>query len=233
MDIKSIIRRTEVNNPTINLCGIYMIFCTANNKVYIGQTKRKIAQRFVDHKWALINSKHTNSYLQNIYNKYGPSTILYIALENCRQDQLNEQESYYFNLFDKETLINLGPVGNTAGTVSMETRQKISEAQKGRKRGPLSEKHKEALRNRKNVFKRATLTIPQVLEIKKRLIEGESQISLSRKFNIGRTAIGYIANNKRWRDVGPEIPKTIASKNLPHILSKQGNKRKKINEKNS
>jgi hypothetical protein len=54
--------------------GIYSIYCTENEKQYIGSSK-DIAQRWRDHRYELRNNKHGCYHLQNAWNKYGERCV--------------------------------------------------------------------------------------------------------------------------------------------------------------
>ncbi len=227
-------------NASLDLPGIYLIYCLLNDSGYIGQTSFPIRKRKAQHFSDLRKEKHPNQYLQSVFNKYGQD-LTFIPLENCGNEQLNEREAYFYTLLDVEKKMNLGTVGQVI-PMSEESKRKISRAQKGIKDGPLSEETKQKLSvalkgkikppfskehrrklseiGKQRSLTKAKLSTEQILEIKALLLEGHSQIGLSRKFSIGRTTIHEIANNKKWTHVGPTIPNTIPSKNLPHILNR-------------
>jgi group I intron endonuclease len=60
--------------------GIYQITCLANGKKYIGSSL-SIERRFTNHKTHLKYNKHTNSHLQNAWNKYGKVSFVFEILE--------------------------------------------------------------------------------------------------------------------------------------------------------
>lgn len=79
------------------ICGIYKIACTANNKVYIGQSI-DIKRRWKEHKRRLNSGTHENLHLQNAWNKYGEYQFKFEILEKCDEIHLNERETFYINL---------------------------------------------------------------------------------------------------------------------------------------
>jgi len=68
---------------------IYKITNTLNQKVYIGQTKRKVGIRFKEH---MAHSKEKSTYLAHAINKYGVLNFKVEVLEECDDDVLNEKE---------------------------------------------------------------------------------------------------------------------------------------------
>lgn len=152
-----------------NSSGIYMIFCVPANKAYIGRSKN-IKRRFYYHNQLLRKHKHTNPYLQNLYNKYGPSTLVFKVLESCSID-LPEREAYFLNQLDSESRLNLAAISDFY-QMAEETKQKISKANKGcapwNKGKPMSEETKQKLKGRKVSGNRKTgwkLTEVQIVNI--------------------------------------------------------------------
>lgn len=79
-------------------CGIYFIENKLNNKIYVGQSKN-LKNRIDSHKTNPVKllkediEKENQNYLDNIN--------IYIA-EYCNEDQLDERERYYIQLFNSE-----------------------------------------------------------------------------------------------------------------------------------
>lgn len=71
--------------------GIYKITCTANGRAYVGASVN-IEQRFAMHRHKLNNSKHSNSELQNDWNKYGAGAFAFEIVKTCETAQLIQQE---------------------------------------------------------------------------------------------------------------------------------------------
>lgn len=79
-------------------CGVYCIYFTdIDNKYYIG-CSTNLSKRIQEHKSALSSNRHTNSHLQNAYNKY--SSPIIEVLEYCSIDKVYEQEIFYIKEFD-------------------------------------------------------------------------------------------------------------------------------------
>lgn len=79
--------------------GIYEIICLKNNKKYIGSSKN-IETRFYKHTNLLNKNKHTNSYLQNCWNKYKESQFKFSIIEICQIEDLITKECFYINKFN-------------------------------------------------------------------------------------------------------------------------------------
>lgn len=86
----------ELNKNNKNLCGIYCITNTINNKVYIGSTNcfypRK-RQHFLE----LRGNYHRNPKLQNFVNKYGIETLQFNILEITKLEELKAKEQFYLD----------------------------------------------------------------------------------------------------------------------------------------
>jgi group I intron endonuclease len=110
--------------------GIYEIYCSANDKFYIGQTNN-FSRRFAEHKKRLKSKKmkHHCLYLENAWQKYGENFFHFRVIEECRLDKLNEREQYYINLLGKDNLFNIGLVAEAPKRgvkLSEETKNKLS-----------------------------------------------------------------------------------------------------------
>jgi group I intron endonuclease len=126
--------------------GIYKIIEINSYKTYIGQSSNMYI-RYLEHIRLLRKNKHTNSHLQNAWNKYGENSFIFLIVENCEKEKLNERELYQSSLIEKSKLYNLMKCGgaevfNTENQkyikkirknriVSEETRKKLSESHKG------------------------------------------------------------------------------------------------------
>lgn len=81
---------------------IYKITNLMNNKLYIGQTKKTIEERFRLHK---LDSLRTDRYCYNYplyraFRKYGFQNFKIELLEKCSIKQLNEREIYWINFYN-------------------------------------------------------------------------------------------------------------------------------------
>ena len=129
------------------ICGIYKI-SNENGGVYIGQSTD------IYWRWKFYESLDCESQrrLYNSLKKYGFENHTFEIIEECPREMLNEREIYWIqfhNSFNTENGMNL-QFGGYNGSPSEETKKKIREAQKGKKKAPLSEEHKEKLRKPKS-----------------------------------------------------------------------------------
>lgn len=129
------------------ICGIYEILNTNNQKRYIGQSI-DIHRRWIQHRSELKNGCHSNEYLQFSWNKYGEDTFEFNILERCNEDELNEREVFYIQKFDtynRSYGYNLECVDDGVRVLSEEAKQKMSQAQLNRwteeSRAELSQKY--------------------------------------------------------------------------------------------
>jgi group I intron endonuclease len=118
------------------ICGIYKI-TSSSNRVYIGQTvnfnQRKRNYETLDCK--------TQSKLHNSLLKYGWEAHNIKLIEECPVNILNERERYwqeYYNCLEEGLNCRLTTTENKSGHLSIDTKQKISKALKGKKQPNIS-----------------------------------------------------------------------------------------------
>ncbi len=131
-----------------NISGVYTITCTANGRVYVGSSIN-IEKRFAYHVWQLRSGVHENRHLLNAWNKYGEAAFVFRMIEAVPgPDRLIEREQFWMGrLSPGRTGFNIRQVAdsNLGLKHSEETKRKISDSQRGQKRGPISEEHKRKL----------------------------------------------------------------------------------------
>ena len=119
---------------------IYKITNQINNKIYIGQTKKTIEERFKVH---IKNAKnHINRYLYDAMNCYGFDNFHVSMIEECDNSLLDEREKYWIKFYqsnNKEYGYNMTIGGGGGDTWTnnphkQETSQKIRQANLGSKR---------------------------------------------------------------------------------------------------
>lgn len=118
--------------------GIYCIENTVNGKKYIGKSVN-IPYRLTGHKWALSKNRHSNSYLQRSYNKYGLQNFKFYILEECDKDTLSDREIYFIKKYKTKNKMygyNLtdGGEGTLGHARSDESRKKTSVSNTGKVR---------------------------------------------------------------------------------------------------
>lgn len=123
-------------NPII---GIYQITCIPTGKIYIGSAVN-IRRRWSQHKHDLNYKKHTNSYLQHAWNKYGEECFRFNVLEVLEDTKiLYETEESWIRLKNA-----------TDETVGFNMLDKCGKGQLGVKKSPETiEKQRQKLIGRK------------------------------------------------------------------------------------
>jgi len=114
--------------------GIYQIVNNRNGKIYVGSAV-DFNQRFRIHLCNLKKGNHHSIYLQQAWNIDGAKNFVFIILEHVSdKKQLLIRENYYFETMKPQ--YNMTPIaGSSLGVKhSAETRQRVSECQKGHKR---------------------------------------------------------------------------------------------------
>jgi len=127
--------------------GIYLIKCTANNKVYVGSSAN-IYVRWQSHRCSLKANQNYSSLLQRAYNRYGKDALEYSVIELCDVSKLLEREQYWMQFYrctDRRYGLNIHIKPNSALGIKRteEQRARMREAQKGYK---PSEATRKALR---------------------------------------------------------------------------------------
>ena len=92
---------------------IYIIRNTINNKVYIGQTRTSVSQRWAEH---LRHARHGEQVINRAMRKYGVDKFYIETLEICDIKYLDEREIYYIDLYnstDKSRGYNVSIGGST------------------------------------------------------------------------------------------------------------------------
>jgi len=96
----------------MDLCGIYALYWSISNMVYIGQSQT-INKRYREHLSCLNRNAHANPKVQYQYSLYGKPEL--VVLEVCNIDQLYSNEIAWTNEFnalvDGLNIIEPGPSG--------------------------------------------------------------------------------------------------------------------------
>lgn len=108
---------------------LYTITNLVNNKIYVGQSNNN--RRWSQHKWFAAHPEQTGQYIHKAMAKYGISNFRFEIIATClTQYDANETETALINQFnsmDHNYGYNL-KCGGSRGTVSEETRQKMSKS---------------------------------------------------------------------------------------------------------
>lgn len=121
-----------LSRKTVYLTKSYIIYkyTSPSGKHYIGQTCRPVTRKW-EHRQA-----DENSYFHNAINKHGYENFTYEVLErDLTLDEANERESYYireYNSMNRDKGYNRD-TGGSNGSPSEETREKLRQANLGKK----------------------------------------------------------------------------------------------------
>ena len=123
-------------------CSIYIHIVNENNKCYIGQTSVNPNRR-----WRFDGSGYEGQVFYNAIKYYGWDNISHVVLcYGLSEEEVNNMEIALISLFKstnrEEFGYNLQTGGNTAGKHSEESKNKMSEARKGKRH---SEEHKKKI----------------------------------------------------------------------------------------
>lgn len=78
----------------LELSLVYVGRCLTTNRVYVGSTIRG-KRRILSHIRDLDKGIHSNSYLQNAWNKYGSSDFAWYVVDICEPEQLLKREQWW------------------------------------------------------------------------------------------------------------------------------------------
>lgn len=153
--------------------GVYAIYNMISMAKYVGSAGDIRRRIWDEHLWDLRRKTHCNPHLQASFNLYGEEAFAFGLLEECDPDILIEREQWFLNN-DVEWDIDYNmsrvagqppsPKGReksekhrrnlskslSGHTVSRETRRKLSDAHRGRKRAVEAvAKQKETMRKKR------------------------------------------------------------------------------------
>jgi len=121
---------------------IYVITCLVNNKKYVGQTTKNLVKRFNQHKKFAALQYNYCVKLENAIRKYGQDNFIIEKLGEAKtQQEANYLEIYFMDLYD---VINNGyniRAGGINGTLSEETKMKMSLSKIGNKNSFYGKHH--------------------------------------------------------------------------------------------
>ena len=126
--------------------GVYVITNVVNGKRYVGSS-RNVKRRGRKHAWELDKGLHTNEHLLRAWRAYGPTAFLFSVLAYVPIDQLLDCEQRYIDLLGgagAAGCYNIVPDARRQ-IVSDETRLKLSQALRGKKKMPLSAEAREKI----------------------------------------------------------------------------------------
>lgn len=165
--------------------GIYKITNKFNNKKYIGQSIN-VTDRKNTHFQALRRGDHSNSHLQNAFNKYGESQFSFEIIEHCPVEHLDEREIYFidkYNSTNRHLGYNIESGGNS-NPMADETKSKIQESNRG---------------------KNNTLTEDDVVNILEMRLKDYSLEDIGNIYGVHTSSIGKITTGINWNWVRPDL----------------------------
>lgn len=195
--------------------GIYCIENKINGKRYIGQSIN-IDNRRREHFRTLRQGAHGNRYLQNAWNKYGENNFEFYVLIFCEKFELTRYEQFFVDKYNMLYNIAVKCVDSTMGVVySKESKEKFRVINSGKNNPMYGRKHSDKTSDRMSELANgnknpAKLTWEKVRQIKNFYMEGarKNQMGyswdiireLSKRFNVGQTAIYNIISGKSWKE---------------------------------
>lgn len=194
------------------MVGIYKI-TNPKGKVYIGQSIN-IERRFKT--YSRVNCKN-QTLIYNSISKYGWENHKFEIIEECLIENLDKRENYwgkYYNTLEEGLNLRLG---NGRGTCSKETKQKMSNSQKGIPK-PKPEEFGEEVIKRLKGKKQSLKTIQKRVKKnkgQKRSLEQRKKISEGRK--------GWVPSEERNSKIskankGRKVSQSNISKRVPQLL---------------
>jgi group I intron endonuclease len=185
------------------MAGVIYKITNPNDKIYIGCTI-DFKRRLSEYRRLSINGQVK---IYNSLSKYGFDKHVFEIIEECDNDTLHEREIYwikYFNCIEEGLNIRLG---NRTGSLTEDTKQKISAALKGRKNTwtkpgggvkgyKYTEEQKQKMRKpRVNRWEREKLISPAIVEeIRNKFQSGTKRSDLSREYNVSWGTIKNITD---------------------------------------
>lgn len=94
-DIKFI----SINEITTQHSYVYGIYCSQNDRIYVGSTIN-LKARISRHLYYLKHNKHHSDKLQRSYNKYSINSLFVLQLEKCEKSYLISKEQYWIDKLD-------------------------------------------------------------------------------------------------------------------------------------
>ena len=125
---------------------VYKITNKINGKIYIGQTVSTLSTRWSQHVNNALKGK-ASMVISKAIKKYGPDSFERKVLVRCNSiEEMNHRETYYIGIFRSTIPVgyNVDSGGKNKRTHES-TKEKLSKAKMGKKKGPHSEQHRKRL----------------------------------------------------------------------------------------
>ena len=196
--------------------GIYKIQSIVKpERCYIGSSV-DIPKRWYQHLSELKKNKHDNHKLQNHYNKYGKNDLVFSILICCDREDLIPTEQFYLDSIKTWFNIRTKADSNLGLSPSLETRKKLSDALKGKKRPWAKGK---AAHNK---------GVPMSQEAREKLKETRKLQVMKPVSNETRDKIRIANKGRSYSPMSQETKKKISESNKGRTVSEET--RRKIGE---
>lgn len=133
--------------------SIYKIQNTINGKVYIGQTKRPISNRFNDH-IRMAEELDSNYHIHRAIRKHGRDKFTLDLIEEVEEADVNTREMFWVNYFDSFAHgynMTFGGEGKKGYITAAVTKQKISNTKRGTEVSKAAYKKRNATLRKKDI----------------------------------------------------------------------------------
>jgi len=209
---------------------IYRIRNTINGKIYIGQTSKNIATRFMQHTSSAKKQRNNCYKLENAINKYGKENFtIEEILRTENEEDANQLEISFISKYDtinRGYNIQSGGRGNRDIKGSKNPRSKLTDTQVDDIKALASSKalNQKELATKFNVnrstiqrilynttwtspvnipiyTRQNKLTIKDIREIKTLLADATiSKTEIAKRYGVSKSMIGHISKNRIWSD---------------------------------
>lgn len=195
-----------------NTSGIYYIKNLINDMIYVGQTCQPFKKRYWLHCWNLRKNQHSNTNLQEEYNKFGEKSFEFGVLEIVKDNNLlDAKEQEYISFYKKQNksynISNGGGVRRDF-TVSEDTKKKIGKKNKEKNLGKKhsSETIKKMAKTRTGQpytrYKKTTKATDNLIRtIKEKLVAGEKGADIARELSVDYKIVNNVLSNNTWSNI--------------------------------
>jgi group I intron endonuclease len=189
--------------------GIYKILCSKSGKFYIGSSQ-ELTRRKIHHYNRLRANKHGNPHLQNSFNLYGESNIIFNVLEYCSVSELLIREQFYIDQNKgMGILFNVAEIAGASMRNKRHAKNTIKKMKDSHKKfwlgKTLSDEHKAKISEKRMQYTRERglrkLSDEQVLEVRKHSSLGYGIRTIARMLNIPRQTVDRIVKGIMYKDV--------------------------------
>jgi group I intron endonuclease len=210
---------TSFPSSSAERSGVYLITSRVTGRSYAGSSAR-VFHRFQHHRKLLRIGAHHLRSMQEEWDEHGPGNFIFeIWYESngreerlaCEQQLIDilESECRLFNVLLYSDMKGSHPSASSLEKMkkwvpSPETRARMSAAKKGKptiasKSSAAREKISASMRGSNHPL--TSLTETMVIEIRRRLDNGEGVRALAREFDVSPTTISDIKNRKLWTHI--------------------------------